>query len=200
MTSRLEMPRSRGTLSGTLLLLAGLWGAAIPFVGPFFDWVIGTNDAFDMTAGRFWLSLVPGLAVIAGALILTGSGNRLSGAFGAWLALAGGAWFAVGSTVSRLWDASWAGQPLGGPHKQALLELTYYVGLGALIVALAAFALGRMTIRGHRDLERLESRDDDGDGIDDDAERAHTGRFTRTPEREETAEPVAVSARDRPIL
>jgi hypothetical protein len=214
MTNRMEMPRKRGSMVGTLLLIAGIWGALIPFVGPYFDWVIGPDNAFDMTEGRFWLSLVPGLAVIAGALILTGAANRISGGVGAWLALAGGAWFVVGATVSRLINdgASWAGEPMGGASKQAFETLTYFEGLGALIVALAAFALGRMTIRDHRDHD-LDANVADHDQVADReprTERERSGRFTREPAREQA--PVAATGvtrdsvedrgrtRDRPIL
>jgi hypothetical protein len=176
MTSRLEIPRSRGAASGTLLLIAGLFGAAIPFVGPLFDWEVGPGGAFDMTTGHFWLSLVPGLAVVAGALILAGTANRLSGGFGAWLALAGGAWFVVGPTLSRLFDpAGWA---TGG---SVLEHLTYYEGLGALIVALSALALGRMTVAPAAAPVVAE----DAHPVDDPVvARAASGRFTRDHDRE----------------
>ena len=210
------MPRSRGGVSGALLLLAGIWGALIPFVGPTFDWVIGSDTVFDMTEGRFWLSLVPGLAVIAGALILLRSANRASGAFGAWLALAGGAWFVVGPTVSRLWNdgQTLAGTPMGGASKQAFETLTYFEGLGALIVALAALALGRMTVRSHADADHgahdhaVVDRDPDHD---EHVDRTGTGRFTRDPAPDEArhglegdraalSDPAGASRRDRPIL
>lgn len=217
MLDRLAMPRSRGGVTGALLLLAGIWGALIPFVGPLFDWVIGSDSVFDMTAGRFWLSLVPGLAVIAGALILLGSANRASAGFGAWLAVAGGAWFVVGPTVSRLWNdgESLAGTAMGGPSQQAFETLTYFEGLGALIVALAAFALGRMTIRDHRDA------DADAAHVDRDnartLERERAGRFARKPAADEAresepaamrhrtgdeadAEAEAMHRRDRPVM
>lgn len=194
MGNRLEMPRRRGSVIGTLLLLAGVWGAAIPFVGPYFDWVVGPDNAFDMTEGRFWLSLVPGLAVIAGALVLTGTANRLSAGTGAWIALAGGAWFVVGPTVGSLIGAGFAGEPLGGESKQAFERLTYYEGLGALIVALAALALGRMTVRDHRTVD-AETHE-----VAHDAPREPTGRFTR-PDREEETAPAAVGAgEERPAM
>jgi hypothetical protein len=33
--SRLRMARSRGAASGFLLVLLGIWGALIPFIGPY---------------------------------------------------------------------------------------------------------------------------------------------------------------------
>lgn len=176
--SRLDIPRSRGAASGTLLLLAGLFGALIPFVGPLLDWQVEPGGAFDMTTGHFWLSLVPGLAVIAGALVLTGTTNRLSGGFGAWLALAGGAWFVVGPTVSRLFEpAGWA---TGGSVWE---HLTFYEGLGALILALSALALGRMTVAPAAPAVE-DASDPAGDPA---AARAPSGRFTRDPDRERAA-------------
>ena len=40
----LRMRRSRGALSGFLLVLLGLWGALIPFIGPDFHYAY-TPDA-----------------------------------------------------------------------------------------------------------------------------------------------------------
>lgn len=170
MTSRLEIPRSRGAASGTLLLLAGIWGAAIPFFGPLFDWQVGPGGSFDMNAEHFWLSLVPGLAVIAGALILAGTANRLSAGLGAWLALAGGAWFVVGPQLSRLWEPG--GWGTGGSVAE---HLTYYEGLGALVIALSAFALGRMSLP-HRPADR--------DVAAGEERHERTGRFRRSPDPE----------------
>lgn len=169
---RLWMPRSRGGLSGTLLVLAGLWGGLIPFVGPMMDWVIGPDDAWNMTEGRFWLSLVPGIATVVGGVILLRSANRAMGGVGAWIAMAGGAWFAVGPTASRIWASDWVGEPLGGPTQAALESLTYFQGLGALIVALSAFALGRMTLRAAKDVVA-------DDTVATTAEKPRTGRFER---------------------
>jgi hypothetical protein len=36
MNGILRVPRSRGVLSGLLLVLLGAWGALVPFVGPDF--------------------------------------------------------------------------------------------------------------------------------------------------------------------
>ena len=36
-SGRMRVARSRGAVSGFLLVLLGLWGALIPFVGPYFD-------------------------------------------------------------------------------------------------------------------------------------------------------------------
>src|SRR6059058_813437 len=101
---RLAMPRRRGAMSGLLLVLLGIWGGLIPFIGHYLNLVIGSDRAWDFTAGRFWLSLVPAALTVFGGLLLMFSGNRATAAFGAWCAIIAGAWFVVGPTVSQLWN------------------------------------------------------------------------------------------------
>src|SRR2546421_12923996 len=38
MNGMLRIPRSRGALSGVLLILLGAWGGLIPFIGPYFHY------------------------------------------------------------------------------------------------------------------------------------------------------------------
>jgi hypothetical protein len=153
--SKLSMQRSRGAVSGTLLIPLGIWGALIPFIGPYFNVAFGTDQAWVWSANRFWLSVLPGIAVVLGGLLLAPSANRITGGLGAWLALAGGVWFVIGPVVSQLWGAggpgSEIGQPLGGTAMRTLEQLVAFYGLGALITALAAFALGRITVRSLKD-------------------------------------------------
>ena len=132
-----------------MLLLLGIWGGLIPFVGPYFGYAFGSHATWDYTANRLWLDILPAVAVVVGALVLLRAGHRVSGTLGSWLAIAGGAWFAVGPAVSRLWDH--AAGPIGGPlfgNTRQMLELVgYFYGLGIVIVGLAAFALGRVVSR-----------------------------------------------------
>ena len=51
----LQMRRSRGAFSGFLLMLLGLWGALIPFVGPYFDYAYTPDRAWTYNTGRLWL-------------------------------------------------------------------------------------------------------------------------------------------------
>lgn len=154
----MRVPRSRGAVTGFLLVLLGIWGGLIPFVGPYFGYEFGSDETWLVTWDRAWLDIAPGAALVLGGLILLVSANRLTAGFGAWLALAGGIWFVGGPTVSMLWDstlgpANAIGEPLGSNGVQVLELLGYFYGLGALATALAAFALGRLAVVGVADVE-----------------------------------------------
>jgi hypothetical protein len=157
----MRIARSRGALSGVLLILLGLWGALVPLVGHYFNFVIGPDRGFDFTAGRVWLSILPGVVTVLGGFILIGAISRPRALLGAWMAMAGGAWFIVGNPVSELWNhgVRQAGPALGGQTLRVAEELAYYYGLGALILAIASFAFGRLAIRSVRDVEL--AREDD---------------------------------------
>jgi hypothetical protein len=195
--------RSKGAFDGFLLILLGLWGGLIPFVGPYFNYAIGNTAHWHYTSNRLWLSILPGVAVALGGLILLASRNRVTAWLGAELALAGGIWFVVGQQVSTLWHHgnSAAGTAFGGTTRRFLEEMGFFYGLGALVTALAAFALGRLAVRSVRDAAYQDelagttaadrpartSRfrrdrtvvDRDGDGVDDREETPRRGRFFR---------------------
>jgi hypothetical protein len=151
----MRIPRSRGAVSGLLLVIMGLWGGLIPFVGPYFNFAIGRNHAWTWSTGRLWLDILPGAAAVIGGLMLMGSANRASGGLGAWIALAGGAWFVIGPVMSMLWNhgVPQTGIAHGGTGRRTLEELTYYYGLGAAIAAVSSFAMGRMSVLSVRDAE-----------------------------------------------
>ena len=147
----LVMPRTRGAVIGSVLTLLGFWGALIPLIGPYFNYAFGTLDPWVVTLDRLWLNILPGIVVFLGGLILASSANRFSGGLGAWLSLTGGIWFIIGPVLSQLWGGGGSGNPIGAPlgtnFMQVLEQLGYFYGLGALITALAAVALGRITMR-----------------------------------------------------
>ena len=161
MTTMLQVPRSRGAVSGLLLVLLGLWGALIPLVGPYFHYAYTPDSAWTLTAGRVWLEIVPGAATFLGGVILLASASRPLAMFGAELAAAAGAWFALGMVIIPLWPAARTldpGSPVATTTALRQLEhLGFYTGLGVVIVFVAALALGRLTVVGVRDA-RLADR------------------------------------------
>lgn len=151
---RLRMRRSRGAASGLLLVLLGIWGALIPFIGPYFDFAFTPDQAWVWTSARGWLEVLPGAVTALGGLLLLASGNRATAHFGAWLAVLGGAWFVVGRALAGPLGLGDAGMPIAVTDaKRVVLELAYFSGLGALIVLLGAMAVGRLSVRSVRDVE-----------------------------------------------
>ena len=160
MNGMLRVPRSRGALSGLLLVLLGAWGALIPFIGPYFHYAYTPDSAWTYTTGRFWLEILPGCATALGGLIVLASSSLPFAIFGAWLAAVSGAWFALGSVLAPIWSTSNlsmdAGTPVGGTVHRALVQTGFFTGLGIVIVLLAGMALGRFSVIGVRETRQAE--------------------------------------------
>lgn len=160
MAGKLRMPRSRGAVSGILLVLLGAWGGLIAFIGPYFHYAYSPASAWTYTTGRLWLEILPGAGALLGGLIVLISRLRPVGLFGAWVAAVSGAWFAVGSTLLPLWahgGAASAGTPTGGTVTRAIEQVGYFTGLGVVIVFVAAAALGKLTVVAARDVRGPDS-------------------------------------------
>ena len=150
----LWMPRSRGAVSGLLLVVLGAWGALIPFVGPHFNFAYTPDRDWAWTTARGWLEVLPGAATVVGGLLLIFSGNRITAIVGGWLAALAGAWFVIGGQVAPLLGIGSAGDPIAATdRKRAALEVSYFSGLGALIVFISGVALARLAVRLARDVE-----------------------------------------------
>lgn len=145
--NRLRMRRTRGGLTGLGLVLLGAWGAIIPFVGPYFDYAYSPNSPWSMTSGRLFLEVVPGAITFVAGLVLMGSGNRLVATVAGWLAVLSGAWFVIGPLMAPLWRADYLGHPVGGKLAVSVEQIGMFYGLGAAIILLASFALGRFSLR-----------------------------------------------------
>jgi hypothetical protein len=149
----LYMPRTRGAVTGLLLILLGAWGALIPFFGPDINWAYMTDPAWTWSTAKGWLEVLPGAATAVGGLLVLVSGNRASAMFGGWLAVFAGAWFVVGRAFASTLGIGDVGQPAASTDlKRALLEVTYFTGLGALIVFLGGAVLARVAVRHARDV------------------------------------------------
>jgi hypothetical protein len=158
MTGMMRVPRSRGALSGVLLVLLGAWGALIPFIGPYFNYAYSPDHTWTYNTGRLWLEILPGAAVFLGGLITLAAATRPAAVFGAWLAALGGAWFVVGRPLSTVWTGGTpdGGYPAGGTVSRAVENVGFFTGLGAVIIFLAAVALGRFLVIGVREATRAE--------------------------------------------
>ena len=82
----LHMPRSRGAVSGLLLIILGVWGALIPFIGPYFHFAYTPDQTWAWSTARAWLEVFPGVTTAVGGFLLLVSGNRATAMFGGWLA------------------------------------------------------------------------------------------------------------------
>jgi hypothetical protein len=152
--SRLAIPRTRGVIVGLCLVVLGIWGAIIPFVGPYFHYAFISFQKWHFTYGRLWLDILPGAVTFLGGLMLMGAANRATVLFGGWLAAVAGAWFVIGPEVSRFWNHGviQAGSPLGSYTRQTFEQLGYFYALGAVVTFLAAFAIGRASVLAARDV------------------------------------------------
>jgi len=154
----LRVSRSRGALSGVLLVLLGIWGGLIPLVGPYVHYAYTPDHAWTFTSGRVWLEILPAAGTLLGGLILLASKFRPMALLGASLAAASGAWFAVGSALAPLWTNTVAAQgfPVGGNLVRAMEQIGYFTGLGVAIVCIASVALGRLSLVSIRDASAAE--------------------------------------------
>jgi hypothetical protein len=161
-----RIPRSRGGVTGVLLILLGAWGGLAPFVGPYFRYAYTPDKAWAYTSGRLWLSVVPGAAALLGGVMVVAASHRATGCVGAVLGLLGGAWFVVGGSVMPLAVTNGSispGSPLAGSvgsltsaTRQFLEQLGFFTGTGLLILFCASLALGRFSVVGVRDAALAE--------------------------------------------
>jgi hypothetical protein len=181
----MRIPRSRGAVSGLLLMVLGAWGALIPAIGPYFSVEVGSDQTWKWSTGDLWLSVLPGVVAFLGGLWLLRSAHRANAGLGAWMAVLAGAWFIVGPTVSTLWNdgVSAGGEPAGSDERQVVELLVTYYALGALIVAIGAFALGRLAVRSVRDVELARELEGDRETPTMTPRRAPDERFDREPTR-----------------
>jgi hypothetical protein len=138
------IPRRRGAAGGLLIVLLAVWGGLVPFVGPYFNYQIGTTHTWDWSADRLYLSVLPATAAVLGGLILVASVRRRSASFGGLLALAGGLWFIAGPSVSMLWNGGdpATGSAIGDTGTRVLEWIGFFYGTGGLITTLASYELG----------------------------------------------------------
>ncbi|HWG62241.1 MAG TPA: hypothetical protein VG253_11060 [Streptosporangiaceae bacterium] len=183
MAGMLRVPRSRGAFSGFLLVLLGLWGGIVPFIGPYFHFAYTPDKAWTYNTGRLWLEILPGAVTFLGGLLVLVSRLRPLAMFGAWIAALAGAWFAVGPIVTPLWSTTLSpGVPVGGPNIVIAERIAFFVGLGVVIAFLAAFVLGRLAVIGVRDAALAEAPA--VEQVDDEVPATGGATTPVTPQRE----------------
>ena len=143
----MRIRRTHGIFGGLLVALLGIWGGIIPFIGPYFHYAFTPDKAWTYTTGRLDLEILPGAGALLGGLILMGARSRHAALFGSLLAIASGAWFALGNVFAPLWTVA---GPAGGPASsgtvmRAVEQVGFFTGLGIVIVLFAALVAGRVT-------------------------------------------------------
>jgi hypothetical protein len=143
----MRIRRTHGIFGGFLIAVLGVWGGLIPFVGPYAHYAYTPDKAWTYTTGRLYLEILPGAGALLGGLLLMGARSRHVALFGSLLAIASGAWFALGNTFAPLWNVA---NPAGVPASTGTLhrifeQVGFFTGLGIVIVLIAAVIAGRVT-------------------------------------------------------
>lgn len=155
-----RIPRTRGALSGVLLIILGAWAAIIPFVGPLFSYAYTPNESWDWTAPRGWLEVLPGVVALLAGIVLLVSTNRVTASVAGWLGIAAGGWLIIGRDVAEWLHIGFPGAPASSSHFLAALEsLGMFSGVGGLILLIAAIAVGRLSIRSVRDMRFAQKQE-----------------------------------------
>jgi hypothetical protein len=143
----MRIRRTHGFFGGLLVALLGIWGGLIPFIGPYFHYAFTPDKAWTYTTGRLDLEILPAAGALLGGLIMMSARGRHSVLFGSLLAIASGAWFALGNIFAPLWTVA---NPAGGPASTGTVmriaeQIGFFSGLGIVIVMIAAMVAGRIT-------------------------------------------------------
>lgn len=156
-------PRSRGAVCGTVLIVLGLWGGLVPFVGPYFSFAYTPNTAWSYNTGRFYYSIIPGAVALICGLFVALTRQRLIGILAGVLAALAGGWFVLGSGIVQValrHPAIGPGTPVGGAlgglttaQRAWLEQFGFFTGVGLVVVLVAALAIGRFSLQGARDAE-----------------------------------------------
>jgi len=163
MDEAVRIARSRGSVCGLLLVLLGLWGGIVPFIGPYFHFAYTPDRAWAYTTGRLYLSVIPGAVALLGGVLAALTRSRPVGVTGGVLAALAGAWFIIGAQFTAVVLRSGSISPgtaisgslLGSrPGLQQYAEqLGLFTAVGALLIVLGGIAMGRFSMISARDAE-----------------------------------------------
>lgn len=184
----MHIPRSRGAVSGLLLILFGAWAAAIPLIGPYFNYSYSPDESWHFSIARWWLQFLPGLVALAAGAIVMVSANRAAASTAAWFGVAAGAWLVIGRDCAAWLGIDSPGFPTAkGNFGRTLESVGMFSGIGALIIFVAAGAVGRLSIRSVRDVRAAQKHERKADAQQRDASQAayEAGRRDEARERDE---------------
>ena len=147
MAGIMRIRRTHGILGGVLVALLGIWGALIPFVGPYFHYAYTPDKAWTYDHGRLLLEIVPGSVAFVGGVLLIYAFSRHVALLGAFLGIIAGAWFALGTVLAPLWTTTWnVGVPASTTTLMRTMEqIGFFTGLGVVLVLISAAVAGRIT-------------------------------------------------------
>src|SRR4051794_40218641 len=132
--------------AATVVILLGLWAAAVPLVGPYFDFGFLTSEAWTFSEAAVTLSINPGLAAaLAGFLLIRPL--RSAGGLGRLLLVLSAVWLLVGPSLYPIWSDEVLQPQADSDWKRALLWIGYFYGVGALLALLAGYVQGLVTRR-----------------------------------------------------
>jgi len=132
---------------GVLVIAVSAWGGIVPFVGPTFDFDMGsTTRAWVWTQSHWTLHLAPAVLGIVAGLMLELPDSRAAKRTGAFLALVAGGWFVLGPTLAPLWQhggttTSGSDGVTGSRTVRVLEGVGYHNGTGVALMLLGAMAL-----------------------------------------------------------
>jgi hypothetical protein len=144
---RSTSPWTAAVLAPAVLLMAlGAWVFVVPLAGPYFHFGFDTSAKWRFSQDHWTLSLIPGIAIFAGGLLMTRR-TRAAGWLGGMLAVAGGVWLVIGPSLNPVWSDTGLAPLAGSAWKTALRWIACFYGAGALAVYLGAHAQGLLERR-----------------------------------------------------
>jgi hypothetical protein len=161
-----QIPRSRGGITGLLLILLGAAGGLAPFVGPYFHFGYTPDTTWVYNSGRLYYSVVPAAVTVLGGLLVLVTRNRGIGVFGGLIAAAAGAWFILGqdfvtTVLKRTISAGSPIAPVGTAPGTTSIRLyaetlALFGGVGVLILLFGAVAMGRLSLLAAQDVTAVQ--------------------------------------------